>query len=214
MDISVEVSNSIFDFDGFFAIDTIDIARIFDRAHEEVLWITKRNIEQGYELDLYSYAFVSYIESFQSGEPSYIITSEKECNLLSFLSESFLPQRTGIGLEYQRKLHSMYGGYLDVRTPFGIIDILSEDTIIEIRKFEGYVKSLGRLKFFDTYFPGRKKIYATYGYEINLNVTKEEVFRVFRSHGIDVLLLEAKIDVIVKDTQDNILFDLNNISYN
>jgi hypothetical protein len=154
------------------------------------------------------------MKALESGEPSYIITSEKECNLLSFLSESFFPQRTGIGLEYQNKLHSMYGGYLDVRTPFGIIDILTEDTIIEIRKFEGYVKSLGRLKFFDTYFPGRKKIYATYGYESNLNVTKEEVFEVFRHHGVDILVLEAKIDVIVKDIKDNILFDPNNISYN
>ena len=56
--------------------------------------------------------------------------------------------------------------------PFGRIDIITIDTIIEIKKWEDHKKGIGQLLGYASYFPTYKKRLHFFGSKLNDNATK------------------------------------------
>lgn len=64
----------------------------------------------------------------------------------------------------QEKLARQLGGAIEVKTPYGRIDILTPTSIIEIKKVSLFKSALGQLNFYSTYYPKHKKKLYLFGH--------------------------------------------------
>lgn len=70
------------------------------------------------------------------------------------------PSDTKTNLErlIQKKLQKLLGGEIEVETPCGYIDLLTSDSIIEIKTFYNWKHALGQILAYGNFYTGYKKI--------------------------------------------------------
>lgn len=58
----------------------------------------------------------------------------------------------------QKKLQMLLGGEIEVETPCGYIDLLTKDSVIEIKVFYNWKYALGQVLSYSNYYPNYKKV--------------------------------------------------------
>lgn len=95
---------------------------------------------------------------------------------------------------YQRELEKHFGGK-HASCEHGIIDILTNDSIIEIKNWNKYKDSLGQLSSYGIQYPNHKKIVVFFG-----DVTEAKrikVVNLFVYHDIEVREARVERDVVI-----------------
>ena|SRR5579863_3804169 len=60
--------------------------------------------------------------------------------------------------QIQRKLHKKLGGEMEVDTTFGRIDLLTDDAVIEIKKYDDWKCAVGQVIMYSSDYPDRERI--------------------------------------------------------
>ena len=69
------------------------------------------------------------------------------------------PNKTSdIEKQIQHKLHKKLGGEIEVYTTFGRIDLLTDDAIIEIKKYDDWKCAIGQIDVYSTVYPDKQKM--------------------------------------------------------
>uniref|UniRef100_A0A6C0CBN0 KilA-N domain-containing protein n=1 Tax=viral metagenome TaxID=1070528 RepID=A0A6C0CBN0_9ZZZZ len=69
--------------------------------------------------------------------------------------------------EVQKKLHAKYGGEIEAKTPAGRIDLLTDDYLIEIKKYDDWKCALGQLLSYSYDHNDKKLIMYLFDVPIN-----------------------------------------------
>jgi hypothetical protein len=87
-------------------------------------------------------------------------------------------------MDIKMLLHKKYiGSRIEVKTPSGYIDILTDTEVIEIKKGNAWKDALGQLLAYGEYYPEHIKVVYLFEYkELNL----DEIVRIFTKYGIVV----------------------------
>lgn len=75
----------------------------------------------------------------------------------------YCSQQRGTESLYQSQLHHKIGGTREVITPIGIIDILTDTHIVEVKESKSAKHAIGQVLCYDLYKPGRQKVIALFG---------------------------------------------------
>jgi hypothetical protein len=97
---------------------------------------------------------------------------------------------------YQKQLESYFGGKHH-NTPFGEIDILTPDSVIEIKHWPRYKEALGQIQAYSKSFPNHHQIVVFFGEYKN----KDKVISLFSLNNIQVkeVSLDSDNQLIVTD---------------
>lgn len=63
---------------------------------------------------------------------------------------------------YQQKLHNKYGGEIEVKTPVGYIDLLTENKLFELKTHSEWKSAIGQLLTYGAYYPKHEKVLALF----------------------------------------------------
>lgn len=90
--------------------------------------------------------------------------------------------------DYQANLQQLLGGRREVRCQAGIIDLLTDDYLIEVKHYKSWKHALGQLIAYDMYVKNRQLGLALYGSRpdsrIMLALEKINVFTLWHHNGI------------------------------
>jgi phage regulator Rha-like protein len=188
---------------------SLDVAKFFNVEHSNIVSQILRLMEDEEKLDGVKIYESFYIDSLKSKQPYFVMSSTSKEKLVSFLKGAFGKKQNKTECFYQNRLARLYNGKTRVKTPVGYIDILTDDTIIEVKRFDVLLSYLGRLMGFGYYYPNHKKVFATYGYEDAKDV--EEVVKMLGFYNIEVWFLETHQEVIIKNRENSVLFTKGNL---
>ena len=99
---------------------------------------------------------------------------------------------------YQALLHKHVGGKREVVCRYGFVDVLTDDTIYEVKKWNCYKMVVGQLDAYLRCFPGRRKVAVLFGKPYQDRAKKAAVVDLLRKNGIAVWMYD----------QNNVLFEL------
>ena len=68
-----------------------------------------------------------------------------------------IPRSKQLEYDVQQKLNKKFNGECEVSTELGIIDILTDTQIIEIKNFKDWKSALGQILIYSTFYPEHKK---------------------------------------------------------
>ena len=68
-----------------------------------------------------------------------------------------IPRSKQLEYDVQQKLNKKFNGECEVPTELGIIDILTDTQIIEIKNFKDWKSALGQILIYSTFYPEHKK---------------------------------------------------------
>lgn len=98
--------------------------------------------------------------------------------------------------EIQRKLNEILKGLLEVSTPVGKIDILTDTLLIEIKKAKDWKAAIGQLLMYSHYYPKHQKV--LYLFEVPKCFDLELVSYLCKDFSITVLTSIETIKTILK----------------
>jgi len=81
----------------------------------------------------------------------------------------------------QLRLQSELGGEIEVKTPAGPIDLLTDNKIIEIKKVRNWKAALGQILIYGKYYPNHQKHIHLFGKVSNSDLT----FKTIEEHYAD-----------------------------
>ncbi len=87
--------------------------------------------------------------------------------------------------KYQEKLHKELGGALEVETPVGFIDLLTEEKIIEIKSSKNWKHAIGQVLCYGNFYKEKKKCIYLFGEIKNI----EHVRNICGTHDIEINFL-------------------------
>jgi hypothetical protein len=64
---------------------------------------------------------------------------------------------------FQFGLAEAVGGVREIKTPAGVIDILSDDLIIEVKSCKSWKHAIGQILVYGHYYPSKTKLVALFG---------------------------------------------------
>lgn len=76
---------------------------------------------------------------------------------------AYCSQFRGTESLYQSKIHYEIGGQREVKTPVGIIDVLTDKHIVEVKEAKDYKHAIGQVICYSLYKPNRQKVIALFG---------------------------------------------------
>ncbi len=91
----------------------------------------------------------------------------------------------------QNILQTRLSGEIEVETPFGFIDIMTNDTIIEIKCFKHWKDAIGQILAYGNYFPDKKK--SIYLFDIPKNTDMGYI------NSIKTLLEQYEIELLLNE---------------
>lgn len=134
--------------------------------------------QQNSELEKYKKTLVSFEEKLSLSE------EEKR-------QESF----------YQRELEKYFGGK-HVSCEHGVIDILTDDSLIEIKNWNKYKDSIGQILSYSLQYPNHKKIVVFFGQVKEKK--RDSIIELFSKHNIEIKeAREEKGQVLIEDLFQN-----------
>lgn len=188
---------------------SLDVAKFFKTEHSSVVSQISSLIESEAKVEGIKIYESFYMDSMKNNQVYFVMSSTSKEKLVSFLKGAFGKKQNKTECFYQNRLAQLYNGKTRVKTPIGYIDILTQDTIIEVKRFDVLLSYLGRLMGFGYYYPNHKKVFATYGYEDAKDV--EEVVKMLGFYHIEVWFLETRQEVIIKNKENSVLFTKSNL---
>lgn len=117
----------------------------------------------------------------------------KELVEREFIPDNYLPSTTpneNLEARICKILQSQLGGLIEVSTPAGRIDLLTDTEIIEIKRFGDWKAALGQILIYSGFYPEHRKRIHLFGFQtelekltdveaaclsFNVNVSAEEV---------------------------------------
>lgn len=88
--------------------------------------------------------------------------------------------------EIQLRLQRVYGGEIEVQTPAGFIDLMNDNTIIEIKRADKWKSAIGQVLSYGIFYPHKKLKIVLFG---DINYDAKTVEYVCRKYNIDVCYL-------------------------
>jgi hypothetical protein len=85
--------------------------------------------------------------------------------------------------DVQMMLNAKYAGSIEVKTPVGYIDILTDTDLIEIKKCKDWKCALGQLLSYGKYYPKHNKVVYLFEYK---NTNLEPILELFKQYDIIV----------------------------
>lgn len=87
--------------------------------------------------------------------------------------------------EIQQKLNKKLNGTCEVSTKLGIIDILTNDKIIEIKNMNHWKSALGQILIYSEFYPDHKKCIHLFGIKNNKDLL-EEIKNIYLKYNIEL----------------------------
>lgn len=104
----------------------------------------------------------------------------------------------------------------EVRTPAGVVDIVCDDKIVEIKHVDNWIKGLGQLLVYGMYFPRKNRELNLFGVLDN-EVKLELIRKHCRAYDIEVVegcLVYDSLDKLDSSIIDSFLFyDIKNVNW-
>lgn len=91
---------------------------------------------------------------------------------------------------YQDLLHRHVGGRREVPCRYGFIDVLTDDTIYEVKNWNAYKNVIGQLTGYETCFRGRKKVAVLFGRPYRDRRKKADIVRLLKDNRIEVWMYD------------------------
>lgn len=82
----------------------------------------------------------------------------------------------------QLKLQKKYGGQIEVKTPYGKIDLLTKNRIIEIKSFSNWKHAMGQILIYAKEYSNKDKY--IYLFDIPKNVSIENIKNIYKSYDV------------------------------
>ena len=87
--------------------------------------------------------------------------------------------------EIQQKLNKKLNGICEVFTELGIIDILTDNKIIEIKDIKNWKSALGQILVYSEFYPDHKKCIHLYGIENNKKFL-EKIKNIYLKYNVEL----------------------------
>ena len=87
--------------------------------------------------------------------------------------------------EIQQKLNNQLNGICEVSTKLGVIDILTDDKIIEIKDIKSWKSALGQILVYSEIYPDHKKCIHLFGIKNNKNLL-EEIKKMYLKYDVEL----------------------------
>lgn len=175
------------------------VAEYFEKRHDSVLRDIRNlrdKLPHLFEGGIYFIA-ASYINKQNKCLPMYHITQEGYDLLYNrYSTKTHTPKEAIIRDVLQSKL----GGSIEVKTPYGNIDILTEDKIIEVKTYKDYKHALGQILFYGSIYRAHEKWVYLFDYTEQHNF--DRIKPIFEENNIQVELV-LDIDLVTyKDSRE------------
>lgn len=127
----------------------------------------------------FSVKVAEWMEGFKSKDRGFKRTYEEAI-------ENIRPDKKRKTLEktVKESLHRRVGGDMEVPCDHGKIDILTDDTVIEVKRLEKYVHALGQVLSYSISFPHLEKRIHLFGEEDEGGPTVRNAQRLYSSFGV------------------------------
>lgn len=143
------------------------IAEKFEKEHKHVLEAIK-NLECSEKFRRFNFIKSSYINSQNKEQPMYKITKKG----YEYITGKFRDKTyNAVEHKIRNKLAVKLNGNIEVLTPVGRIDILTDKEVIEIKKVARWKSAIGQILVYGYYYPNHKKVIYLYG-NINTDMQK------------------------------------------
>lgn len=126
-----------------FITNTKEIATDVNRRHQDILESVRK---LDFTNNFISENFVgsSYTDSRGKAQPMYILTVQAKDYLLARMSNIRKPKNL-IEKEIIYELHNYFGGEMEVIIPAGRIDLITDDSIIEVKEINNWKHAIGQV---------------------------------------------------------------------
>lgn len=88
----------------------------------------------------------------------------------------------------QERLCLELGGDMEVRTDAGYIDILTDDTIIEVKEISGWKGALGQVLSYALYYPDRRKAVAFFDVDESKHEFLSLIRKTYKKYDVELIL--------------------------
>lgn len=102
------------------------------------------------------------------------------------------------------ELAQKYKGRKEVIIPNGRIDVVTDDTIIEVKDFENRTDAIGQILMYaqDEHFKDKKKVICIFNHDSSNNNDKKESFdKLCTNLGIKVMYYSSQVTIKIEDTK-------------
>jgi hypothetical protein len=113
-------------------------------------------------------------------------SDENEAKYMKELSNLKPSASTQLEKEIQLKLQKELGAAIEVRTPVGYIDLLTDNKIIEIKHISNWKSALGQVLSYGDFYPEKNKELYLFG-ESACNI--DQICRICSKYGVKVELV-------------------------
>ena len=93
-----------------------------------------------------------WVEEWKKHSPENNLTYHENLNITDAYKNDMTEETI------QSELHKKLGGKIEVKTPVGRIDLLTDDKLIEIKKYKNWLHGMGQLIGYSNFYPKKEKM--------------------------------------------------------
>lgn len=89
--------------------------------------------------------------------------------------------------QFQSDLQKKLGGQIEVRTPIGVIDLLTEDCVIEVKNAANWKAALGQVLSYSEFHPEKKRVIALFSATVN---DTDIIRQICKKYSVEVMFID------------------------